>query len=547
MTKFNSPLEAFLHWEQMSPEKIFLKQHAGGKAISWTYRESGQEIRRMARAIQSKNLPKFSHIALLSKNCAHWVMADLAIMMSGNISVPIYPTLNDESIKPIIEHSESKLVIIGKLDNYESQKSALSKLPKISIEAYGIFENETWEFLVNQHEPLEEIELPEAKNLISIIYTSGTTGNPKGVMHTHGNFSNAAFDLAMTISLPAHPKFFSYLPLSHIAERIGIEIQGITLGASIAFPESLDTFASNLEATRPDLFFGVPRIYAKFKEKILEGIPQKKLTTLLSIPVLSSILKKKIKSKLGLSNAKYIVSGAAPLSVNIMVWYKKLGIEILQGYGMTEDCIISHCNLPGRNKIGTVGTFTYGAKAKLSEIGEICVKNDCLTLGYYKNPGETAKIFDKDGYLKTGDIGEYDHDGYLRITGRAKDQFKTDKGKYISPAPIEMTLSKNTDIEQVCLVGMGIPQPIMLVIPSASGRQKSKAQLAESLLQSILEINPTLEKHEKIEKAVVMKEDWTLENGLMTATMKLKRSQVEKIHMPMYRSWFNAEEKVLFE
>jgi len=230
-----------------------------------------------------------------------------------------------------------------------------------------------------------------------------------------------------------------------------------------------------------------------------------------------------------------------------MLWFKKLGIEIIQAYGMTEDCIISHCNLPHQNKIGSVGKFTVGATAKLSDIGEICVKNDCLMLGYYKNPEETAKVFDSDGYLKTGDLGEYDHDGNLFITGRAKDQFKTDKGKYISPAPMELSLLNNTDIEQVCIVGMGIPQPIMLVILSENGKKKSKNDITEGLLNSLLEINPTLEKHEKIEKAVVMKEDWTIENGLMTPTLKIKRSHVEKIHSPMYRSWFDEDERVLFE
>jgi long-chain acyl-CoA synthetase len=547
MAQYNAPLEAFLHWEKLHPDYIFLKQNLSGKLKTRTYSEAGQEIRKIASAIKAKNLPEKSHIALLSKNCEHWVMADLAIMMSGHVSVPIYPTLNEESIKLIIDHSEAKVVIIGKLDNYDSQKNALQKLSRISVEAYGTKETETWESITASQEPLSEIILPNPSDLISIIYTSGTTGNPKGVMHTHENFANAAFNISKILSMPPHPRLFSYLPLSHIAERIGIEIHAIFTGGSITFPESLDTFASNLEATQPHLFFGVPRIYAKFQEKILEGIPQKKLSNLLRVPILSSILKKKIKSKLGLSNAWYVVSGAAPLSVNIMEWYKKLDIEILQGYGMTEDCIISHCNLPGQNKIGTVGKFAHGATAKLSETGEICVKNDCLTLGYFKNPEETSKIFDREGYLKTGDLGEYDHDGYLTITGRAKDQFKTDKGKYISPAPMELELTKNPDIEQVCVVGMGIPQPIVLVIPSALGKRKSRPELSESLLNSILEINPKLEKHEKIEKAVVMKEEWTLENGLLTPSLKLKRSQVEKIHMHMYRSWFDAEGRVLFE
>lgn len=547
MKEFKTPLQAFLYWEQNCPDKIFLRQFFNGQADTLTFKESGQQIRKMAQAIKNKNLPPQSKIAILSMNCEYWVMADLAIMMSGNVSVPIYPTLNDESIKPIMEHSESKLLFIGKLNDYESQEKAFKNIPKISVEKYGIVEDDTWEALIESTEPMHEIALPDPKSLITIIYTSGTTGNPKGVMHSHENFSNASVNISKTLSLNEHPRYFSYLPLSHIAERIGLEMGAISMGGMLTFAESLETFASNLEDTQPDLFFAVPRIYAKFQEKILEGLPQKKLSIVLKIPFLNTFFKNKLKSKLGLSKARYIASGAAPLSVNIMKWYQKLGIEIIQAYGMTEDCIISHCNLPGRNKIGTVGKFTHGATAKLSDIGEICVKNNCLMLGYYKNIEETEKVFDNEGYLKTGDIGEYDHDGYLTITGRAKDQFKTDKGKYISPAPMELMLSKNTDIEQVCIVGMGIPQPIMLVIPSAIGKNKSTHELNESLLQSILEINPHLEKHEKIEKAVVMKEDWTVENGLMTPTLKIKRSQVEKIHMPMYRLWFDAEERILYE
>ncbi|MGI9532854.1 AMP-binding protein [Lutimonas sp.] len=547
MTNFKTPLEAFLFWEKTTPENVFLKQPINGKIESLTYKESGRQVRQIAQALLNKNLAPKSKIALLSKNCDCWVLSDLAIMMSGHISVPIYPTLNDKSIQPIVDHSESKLLIVGKLDNYTSQEKAFTKLPKISVEKYGIKEEETWESIIQSIDPLESFEMPNAEDLVTIIYTSGTTGTPKGVMHSHRNFINAARNLINTLTLPPHPSYFSYLPLSHIAERIGIEMGAIYVGGTISFSESLDTYASNLEATQPDLFFAVPRIYAKFQEKILEGLPQSKLSTLLRIPILNKILKNKIKGKLGLANAKYVASGAAPLSTSIMIWFKKLGITIIQGYGMTEDCIISHCNLPKENKIGTVGKFTVGATAKLSDIGEICVKNDCLMLGYYKNPEETSKVFDSDGYLKTGDLGEYDHDGYLTITGRAKDQFKTDKGKYISPAPMELELSKNTDIEQVCIVGMGIPQPIMLIIPSEIGKNKSEHELGESLLQSILDINPSLEKHEKIEKAVVMKEDWTVENGLMTPTLKIKRSHVERIHRPMYRSWFDAPDAVLFE
>ena len=547
MLKFESPLLAFEHWEKNSPDKEFLRQHINNELIIYSFKESGDEIRRIASALKGFNLPPKSKVALLSKNCAHWVMADIAIMMAGHVSIPIYPTLQAKTIEHILNHSESKAIIVGKLDDYASQKSAISNMPVISVAMYGINESMTWENLITQNEPIQNIQNNNPSDLITIIYTSGTTGLPKGVMHTVASFTNASNSFVEILPLSDHPKFFSYLPLSHIAERIGLELGAIFRGASLTFSESLETFARNLEDTQPDLFFAVPRIWSKFQEKILEGLPQKKLDRIVKIPWFGSVVKNKIKKKLGLSKATYIISGAAPLSVSIMEWYKKIDVNILQGYGMTEDCIKSHFNFSHANKIGTVGKQMMGIKAKLSPEGEICILNDCLMKGYYKNPEDTAEVFDKDGYLKTGDIGEYDHDGYLTITGRVKDQFKTDKGKYISPAPIELELSKNPNIEQICIVGMGIPQPILLIVPSAEANNKSKEDLSENIIKAIQSINPTLDKHEKIEKAVIMKEDWTVENGLMTPTLKIKRSQVEKIHMPMYKDWFDSEDKVVFE
>ena len=547
MQQFDSPLSAFMHWESTTPDKEYLRQYINGELKIYTFKESGNEARQIATAINDFNLPPKSKVALLSSNCAHWVMADLAIMMSGHTSVPIYPTLQAETIEFILDHSESKAIIVGKLLDFESQKSAIKNMPIISVEMYGIKEEHTWEQLIVNNEPLQNTAKPDSEHLFTIIYTSGTTGNPKGVMHTVANFTNSAYNLIHMTPLKEHPKFFSYLPLAHVAERAVTEITAMFRGGSMTFPESLITFASDLEATQPDAFFAVPRIWAKFKEKILIGLPQKKLNKMLRIPILGGIIKKKIKKKLGLSKATYIISGAAPLAASLIEWFKKIDISILQGYGMTEDCIISHGNLPHANKIGTVGKPAYGAKAKLTAEGEICILNNSLMKGYYKNPEATAEVFDDEGYLKTGDVGEYDHDGYLTITGRAKDQFKTDKGKYIFPAPIELELSKNPNVDQICIVGMGIPQPILLVVPSEEGKQKSKEELSENLIMMIQNINPTLEKHEKIEKAVIMREEWTVENGLMTPTLKIKRSQVEKIHRPMYRSWFDAEEKVIFE
>jgi len=224
-----------------------------------------------------------------------------------------------------------------------------------------------------------------------------------------------------------------------------------------------------------------------------------------------------------------------------------LGIEIKQCYGMTEDCILSHFNLPRTNKFGTVGKPVPGVVSKLSPEGEILIKSDCLMVGYYKSPEQTKMMFTEDGFLKTGDLGEFDHDGFLSIVGRIKDQFKTDKGKYVTPSPIELELTKNTDLEHICLVGTGISQPIVLIIPSEAGWAKGREVLSKSILESVDALNPKLKKHEKIEKAVVMKEHWTVDNGLMTPSMKIRRNRIEAIHQPMYLDWFSREERVVYE
>ena len=546
MQEYNSPLAAFLHWEAESPNHIFLKQPINGKKIEYTYQEAGEEARKMATYLKSLGLPDRSHIALLSKNCAHWIISDLAIMMAGYISIPIYPTLNSSSMNQILVHSESKAIIIGKLDDFASQKEGIPDIPRISVGLFGEQEGILWEDIIEKKQALKEVHKTDPDALHTIIYTSGTTGTPKGVMHSGSNFMESSSTLVREFTLDSKPRLFSYLPLAHVAERL-LNNAGMALGGSITFAESLETFAKDLEEVQPNLFFAVPRIWTKFREKILESLPQKKLNVLLKIPILNGIIKNKLKHKLGLKEAVFIASAAAPISSEIVRWYLKLGITIYQGYGMTEDCCVSHFNKPGANKIGSVGKTFDNVKAKLSPEGEICIKNKCLMKGYYKAPELTAEVFDDEGYLKTGDMGEFDHDGFLSIVGRVKDQFKTDKGKYISPSHIELLMCSNTDIEQICIVGTGIPQPIALITLSELGKAKSKQDLSDSLLASVKDLNPTLEKHERLEKIVIMREDWNVANGLATPSLKVKRNSIEKIHQEFYPSWFKTTEKVIFE
>jgi long-chain acyl-CoA synthetase len=542
----SSTLEKFLYWEKENSNRPFLRQPFAGQWKTWTYGQAGEEARKIAAGIKALNFPEKSNIALLSKNCAHWIIADLAIMMTGHISVPLYATLTAPSIRQILEHSGSKAIVIGKLDEYDSQQQGVpSNVTRIGIEAYNVNESQSWEKMLQSQQPITQTYHWNKDDLMTIMYTSGTTGMPKGVMHTAGNFDAVVTAAINELGLPLHPRLFSYLPISHIAERMGIEMYGIYSGGEFSFAETLETFPKNLFETQPNTFFAVPRIWAKFREKILEKMPQKKLSMLLSIPIINSIVKKSIRKKLGLGQATHIYSGAAPISVDLLNWFNSIGIEIFQAIGMTEDCIYSHFNRHGKNKVGTVGLPFKNCKVKIAEDGELRLKSEGNMKGYYNEPGLTAEAFDAEGFLKTGDKGEIDSEGYLTIVGRIKDQFKTDKGKYVAPAPIEMKLLANTDIEQVCVVGMGIPQPIALTVLSAAGKAKPKQELIQSLSASLAEVNTELESYEKLEKAVIMKGDWSIANGLMTPTLKVKRNEVEKIHVPKYPTWFQAKDGVV--
>ncbi len=542
----STPLRQFLKWEKEVPNDLFLRQPFGGEWRNWTYQQTGEEIRKIAAGLKRLDLPNRSNIALLSKNCAQWIMADLAIMMAGHISVPLYATLTAPSIQQILEHSESKAIIVGKLDNYKAQQEGIpAGVIRIGMELYGIQETHSWEKMLTAEKPLSEIASWDRDELLTIMYTSGTTGKPKGVMHSAGNFDALIQVAAEDLKFPLRPKLFSYLPISHIAERVGIEMVGLYRGGFFSFAETLETFPKNLADTQPDVFFAVPRIWAKFREKISEKLPPKKLNTLLSIPIINTVIRKSIKKKLGLSKATHIYSGAAPISVDMLQWFNKLGITIFQAIGMTEDCIYSHFNRHGANHFGTVGQPLSGLQFKIADDGEMRIKSPSLMKGYYKEPELTAAAFDEEGFLKTGDKAEKDKDGYVSIVGRVKDQFKTDKGKYVSPAPIEMMLLANQDIEQACVVGMGIPQPIALVVLSASGKAKSKEEISLSLSNSLNEVNPNLESYEKLEKAVVLKGEWTIENGLLTPTLKVKRNEVEKIHIPKYPTWYHTQPGVV--
>ncbi|SKC75855.1 AMP-binding protein [Ohtaekwangia koreensis] len=542
----STPLEAFYYWEKNSPDQPFLRQPLPGQWKIYTYKQAGIEIRKVANALKALHLAPQSKIAILSKNCAHWIMADLAIWMAGYISVPIYPTLSATGIQYIVEHSEAKAIFIGKLDDFGKQRAAIaSSVHKISFPFYGPNEGSLWDDLLNTS-PLAESPLPAAIDIASIMYSSGTTGTPKGVVLTFGAFDFVAKSLAKNLYIHKPEQFFSYLPLSHIAERSYIEMLVFYSGSTISFTESLDKFGDNLREVQPTLFGGVPRIFAKIQEGVLLKMPQQKLDRLLSIPIVSWIVKKTIRKKLGFSKTHLIVGGAAPIPVPLLTWFAKLGIEIREVYGMTENGGYSHGNHGTTVKIGTVGKPWPDIETKFTAEGEILTKHAGLMLGYYKDEESTRQSFTSDGFLKTGDKGIVDADGYLTITGRVKDQFKTDKAKFIAPAPIEMKFTSNKDIDSICVVGMGIPQPIALVVLSGLATGKSKAEIVEGLQATLDAVNATLEHYERIEKVVVLSESWTIENGFITPSLKVKRHEIEKVHAASYIDWYKQKDKILW-
>ncbi len=549
-------LDHFYEFEKSKANEVYLKQPINGNWKTYTWAEVGNQARRMASAIKAMDLPAKSHIGILSKNCAHWIMADLAIMMSGHVSVPFYATLTAESLKEVLDLSDTKVLFVGKLETWEQQKEGVSEdiscisfphLPGNS-EVTGFT---TWDELIAKHEPMTEEFRPSLDELFTIKYTSGTTGTPKGVMLTYGSVATLLETERQTNMLRLFEgdehRYFSYLPLNHIAERNIVEAASLATGGSISFVESLDTFAQNLQDTRPNVFLAVPRIWTKFHLGILGKLPQSRLNILLNIPIINNVIRKKIKTNLGLDQAKIMLTGAAPMPVHLLNWYEKLGITIQEVYGMTENC--AGCTLmPAEGiKPGTVGKPLGNVEIRIDkETGEVLSKAPWNMIGYYKAEDKTKEVL-RDGWIYTGDQGEITKDGYLKLTGRVKDTFKTSKGKYIVPAPIEWKFAKSEYIEQICILGLGIPQPIALVNLSEIGQAAGKETVTESLKELLEAVNSQMEAYKRVKKIIVMSDAWTVENEILTPTMKIKRNVLNQLYNSKFEDWYAASDTIIWE
>ena len=546
---FRLPLDVFYEREARHPRQRFLVQPIGGGQVeTLTWADVGHQARCAAHWLRARELPPGSHIALISKNCAHWIIADLAIWMAGHVSVPLYPNLTAESVAQVLTHSESALAFIGKLDDWSGMAQGVpTGLPTISLPLHppGEFDY-SWADL-QSCSPIQDDPRPAAEQLATIIYTSGTTGLPKGVMHSFANLGFATSRGTQLFGLNENDRLLSYLPLCHVAERMFVELASIYTGQTVFFAESLETFITDLQRARPTAMFGVPRIWTKFQMGVYGKIPAKRLDFLLGLPFIGKRVGRKVLAGLGLDALRVALSGAAPVPQTLLAWYQKLGLDVLEVYGMTEGCGYSHICLPGQYKQGWIGQPCPEVEVRIDESGEVQVRSQANMLGYFKEPQKTAETLTADGFLRTGDKGEQDSEGRLRLTGRLKEIFKTSKGKYVAPAPIENRLAVHSRIEQVCVVGDGLRAPLGLCVLSTVNQQEPRASLHASLEKLLGEVNAALDKHERLHRLVVVKDSWAVDNGFLTPTLKIKRNVIEDRYGPRFEEWSARSEAVLWQ
>jgi long-chain acyl-CoA synthetase len=529
-------IERALRWERERAHDLFMVQPIGnGQVREYTWSQAVGEARRMAAHLRSLDFPHGSRIAMLAKNSAHFIMMDLAIWMAGHVSVPLFPTVTASTVKYVLEHADAKAIFVGKLDKeWEEQRKVIPPdMPGISTSLSPPSDYETWESIVARTEPLEGHPVRKPTDMATIIYTSGSTGTPKGVVHDFEGIAAACKGALEGFGLTADDRVISYLPLAHVFERLVVESAGISCGLKIYFAESLDTFVKDIQRARPTLFHSVPRLWLKFQAGVHSKMPPSRLQLLLKIPVIKKVIGKKVLTGLGLQEARAAVTGSAPIPAELVKWYRDLGLELCEGYAMSENFAYSHFNRVGQAIPGTVGPVAPDVEHKLGPDGEILIKSPANMVGYYRQPELTREAFTDDGFLRTGDRGVIEDNGFLRIVGRTKEIFKTSKGKYVAPAPIESSLQATGLIELASVTGDGLPQPVALCSLAEGVRDKASSEAGRRELEGQLEevlktLNATLPPYEKLDRLYVTDEAWTIESGLLTPTMKIKRAALDE-------------------
>jgi len=551
MTSPKLMLDYIYEHEKQLANRVFLTQPLGkGQVAEYSWGQTMDQARRMAAHLQSLGFAPGSRIGILSKNCAHFFMAELAIWMAGYTTVAIFPTEAANTVRFVLEHSEASLLFVGKLDTWPEQMPGVpEQMPRIAFPLAPATPYETWDAITARTAPIAGFPQRAGSDLAMLIYTSGSTGQPKGVMHSFERITAAceyssSQNMGGAVADGQEHRVLSYLPLAHVFERAVIECNAFVVGrVHVFFAESLDTFAADLQRARPTLFVSVPRLWLKFQQAVFTKMPARKLALLLRIPVLNKIVARKILTGLGLDQAVLAFSGSAPLPADLIRWYRSLGLQLLEGLGMTEDFAYSHTATPEFSEPGFVGIANPGVQARISPEGEILIKSPGQMVGYYKRPDLDAECFTADGFFHTGDLGSKRPDGQLKVTGRLKELFKTSKGKYVAPAPIENLLNIHPLIESSMVSGLGQPAAYAVVVLGEEFRPKQndmafRADAQTQLEQLLGEVNAQVADYEKLQMLVVANDPWSIENGCLTPTMKIRRSRIESVVEPKVEGWY---------
>jgi len=520
-------LPAFLdHWADTKGDTIWMRElrEDGSEDYSWG------EARRQVNAVAAALEERFGHgnkMILLSRNRAHWFMADLAIIRSGNVTVSMFTTLPASTAEYIAEFTEAKVIFVGESPNWENVKPVLPEgmtivtLPGVEVDG----EHLTWEQLLEEGAEKTPSYVCAPDDMMSLVFTSGTTGMPKGVIQTHDSNIIPMRRFTSAIGLRASPRYFSYLPLSHIAERQVVEYSSLFYCGEVHFNESLETLLRDLQRTRPHVFFGPPRIWEQFQQAILGKFGGQ--------DALDAALKedpagigKLVIDTLGLGEVEFCLTAAAPTPPPLIRWWESMGLTLREGFGQTEAMGLIG-NIGDDRRIGSIGKAIGEVEIKITDDGELCVRAAGCTPGYYRQPEKTAELI-RDGWIHTGDKARIDEDGFIYITGRVKDYFKTIQGKFVAPPPIEGEFAYNPFVEQQCLMGRGFSKTVMVAVLTESAQARPRDEVEASLRETVATINEGVEKHARIGAVIVSTEPWSIENEVLTPTLKIRRDKIDE-------------------
>ncbi|HVT45667.1 MAG TPA: long-chain fatty acid--CoA ligase [Thermoanaerobaculia bacterium] len=568
------------------PRPAIMKYKRDGRWIDIGVDELADRVRHFSTGLRRLGVKREDRVAILSENRPEWTIADFAILAAGAVTVPIYPTLLGRQIEYILNDSGSVAVVASTTEQMDKLLDVRDHCPGLSTiivcDAPDRLKAEvlTFESVVRSGAEIEKAEGRErfdqilasrkADDLATIVYTSGTTGNPKGAMLTHGNIASNVVATCEVLQFEKGDVTLSILPLSHILERMG-DFSYLYRGATIAYAESVSKVRDNLQEVRPDLFAAVPRLFEKMQAAIMEnvaasparkqkifhwalGVARERLPFRVEHKPLPFGLKlksliaekfvfKKILDRLG-GNVRFVLSGGAPLSPELAAFFIGAGLEIYEGYGLTETSPVISINTPKARRLGTVGRPIPGVEVKIAPDGEILSRGPHIMKGYYNNPEATAQAIDADGWFHTGDIGEIDSDGFLKITDRKKDILINAYGKNIAPQPLENLLKTSPLIATPVLIGDRRKYLSALIIPNFEKLERDARTLGidfgsreelvahpkvKAMMQAEIDrFNDTVDRQERVRRFALLPDDFTIEAGEITPSLKVKRKVVDE-------------------